>query len=506
MMSPVGGQATPTPREVYSARSASPRPARADVSGGGASRGKVISLVLVGLLAACAAPRATSKDLASGGYGVWRSRGYGWLLTVTPEGMRLHHETAAGCYPDPSSTAELKELFGTQEPGPSADVRDFLSAPGETRYRFDRLATLPADCDVHRAWSALELFDVFRATFAEHYASFPQRDPDWLARMDAQRSRVTPDMDGRALFTLFADALRSLNDAHVELLADDAASGTLTYEARPTGTFAMLEQAALATGRPKREVQREWMRAYRDGILQTVLRGEGHVGANQRVLWGFAAPRVAYLNVLTMGGFVTGTEEAAPTLAQELAALEPVLDEALTAFSTADVLILDVSNNRGGHDAVARALAERFTAQPRRAYTKWATGAKDVPPQTFTLQPTSRPSFHGPVYVVTSDVTVSAGEVLTLALRALPNVVQVGTATRGAFSDMLVKPLPNGWTVHLSNEHYTDMKGQDFEARGLPPQRPLDVFGDDQAPWHAHARAIRALADSLRPPEAKPTP
>nr|WP_277991255.1 S41 family peptidase [Corallococcus macrosporus] len=247
------------------------------------------------------------------------------------------------------------------------------------------------------------------------------------------------------------------------------------------------------------------MRAYRDGILQTVLRGEGHHVANQRVLWGFAAPRVAYLNVLTMGGFVPEAEGQTPTLARELAALEPVLDEALTAFAGAEALILDVSNNRGGHDAVARAIAERFTDQPRRAYTKWATGAKDVPPQVFTLQPTRRPSFHGPVYVVTSDVTVSAGEVLVLALRALPNVVQVGTATRGAFSDMLVKPLPNGWTVHLSNEHYTDMTGQDFEARGLPPQRPLAVF-DGKDLWHAHARAIRALADSLVPPEAKPTP
>ncbi|MHA7632840.1 S41 family peptidase [Corallococcus sp. M7] len=505
MMSPISGQATPTPRGVYSARPASPRPAHSKVSGGGGSWSEAVLLVLAGLLTACATPHAASKGSAADGDGVWRSRGYGWLLTVTPEGLRLHHETAAGCYPDPASPAELTEMFGVQEPGPSADVRDFLSGPGETRYRFDRLPALPASCDTPHVWSALEMFDVFRATFAEHYAAFPQRAPDWLSRLDAQRSRVTPAMDGRALFNLFADALRSLDDAHVELMADDASSETLTYEPHPTGTFQMLELASLAMDRPVREVQREWMRAYRDGILRTVLRGEGHHVANQRVLWGFASPRVAYLNLLTMGGFVAGEEGRTPTLDQELAALEPALDEALTAFAGADAVILDVSNNRGGYDAVARAVAERFTARPVRAYSKWATGAKGVPPQVFTLQPSSRPSFHGPVYVVTSDVTVSAGEVLTLALRALPNVVHVGTATRGAFSDMLVKPLPNGWTVHLSNEHYADARGQDYEARGLPPQRPLEVFkGEDL--WHSHALAIRALADSLVPPEAKPSP
>ncbi|TSC32804.1 S41 family peptidase [Corallococcus sp. Z5C101001] len=454
-------------------------------------------LLLAGLLASCAAPRAVLEDAILEGHGVWRSRGHGWLLTVTPEGMRLHHQTAAGCYPDPASPARLKERFGVQEPGPSEDSRDFLAAPGETRYRFDRVAALPPDCDSPRVWSALELFDVFRATFAEHYAYFPERGPDWLARLDAQRPHVTPGMEGPALFTLFADALRSLNDAHVELLADAASAETLKYEPRATGTFAILEQAAIVTGRPAREVHRDWMRAYRDGILQSVLRGQGNFVANQRVFWGFAAPRVGYLNVLTLGGFAAAAEGNAPTPAQELAALEPVLDEALTAFAEADSVILDVSNNRGGHDVIARAIAERFTDRPRTAYSKWARGAKDVPLQRFILQPSSRPSFHGPVHVVTSDVTVSAGEVLTLAMHALPQVVQVGTPTRGAFSDVLVKPLPNGWTVHLSNEHYTDTGGRNFEAKGLPPQHPLDVFHAGKDLWKAHANAIRALADSL---------
>ncbi|WP_223635816.1 hypothetical protein [Corallococcus sp. EGB] len=53
---------------------------------------------------------------------------------------------------------------------------------------------------------------------------------------------------------------------------------------------------------------------------------------------------------------------------------------------------------------------------------------------------------------------------------------------------LLVKPLPNVWPVRLSNEHYADAWGQDFEARGLPPRRPLDVFGDGKDLWHSHAR------------------
>ncbi|RKH56215.1 S41 family peptidase [Corallococcus llansteffanensis] len=466
-------------------------------------RSRLVPLLLLGLLASCATPRSTlghgpvMKDGAPRpeALGVWRSRGYGWLLTVTPQGLHLHHETAAGCYADPSSSTELLELFGVQEPGPSADSADFLSAPGETRYRFDRVAALPAGCNAPHPWSAPALFDVFQATLTEHYAFFPERAPDWLSRLEAQRSHVKPDTDGRALFTLFAEALQTLGDSHVELLADDASSDSLHYEERATGTFALLERVAHETDRPMQVVQKEWLRAYWVGIVQTVLRGQVHVGANQRVLWGFAAPRVGYLNVLTMGGFVATSDEGALPLAQELAALEPVLDEAMTAFAAADVVIVDVSNNRGGHDGVARAIAERFTDLRRHAYSKWARGAKDVPPQEFFLTPTSRPAFHGPVQLVTSGVTVSAGEVFTLAMRALPQVVHMGTATRGCFSDVLVKPLPNGWTVHLSNEHYTDAKGQDHEAHGVPPERPLELFPEADL-RQGHARAIRALADS----------
>ncbi|RKH31915.1 peptidase [Corallococcus praedator] len=512
MRTPRRGHGTNTRRGVYSAPVVPPRPVRDGMSDPEGSLPAmnlprlrpraVLPLLLVGLLTACATSRPALGPVDASGPEVWRSRGYGWLLTVTPEGLRLHHETAAGCSPDPASSSELKQLFGVQAPGPSEGVRDFFPAPGETRYRFDRIAALPEDCDRHTVWSAPKLFNVFQATFAEHYAYFPERGPEWLARLEAERPRVSPGMEGRALFTLFAEALRTLGDAHVALVADDASSDTLTYEERATGTFALLEQEARRTGRTPKAVQKEWLGAYRDGILQTVLRGQGHHVANQRVFWGFAAPGVGYLNVMTMGGFVAATDGDDATPEQELAALEPVLDEAMAAFAGATAVIVDVSNNRGGHDVVARAIAARFADRPRLAYSKWAKGAKDVPPQEFILTPTSRPAFHGPVHLVTSDITVSAGEVFTLAMRALPQVRHVGTRTRGSFSDVLVKPLPNGWTVHLSNEHYTDPKGEDFEARGAPPQQPLDVFPEADLS-HGHARAMRALADSLEARGAK---
>jgi carboxyl-terminal processing protease len=76
------------------------------------------------------------------------------------------------------------------------------------------------------------------------------------------------------------------------------------------------------------------------------------------------------------------------------------------------------------------------------------------------------------VIALTSPLCVSAGEVLTLALRALPNVTLMGQRTAGMLSDNLVKPLPNGWEASLSNEIYSAHDGLAFEGVGVAPDVP----------------------------------
>ena len=94
-------------------------------------------------------------------------------------------------------------------------------------------------------------------------------------------------------------------------------------------------------------------------------------------------------------------------------------------------------------------------------------------------------------------MTVSAGEAFALYMRALPNVVHVGGTTRGAFSDMIEKPLPNGWTLTLSAEVYRDPQGRSYEVRGLPPQVKREVFPPSDLTG-GHARAVLALMDEIR--------
>jgi carboxyl-terminal processing protease len=423
--------------------------------------------------------------------GVWRSRGYGLLLSVTADGLKLHHETSAGCYPDPGGDDSLLTALTWFEPGAAKDELVLLSDPGETRYFFQRLQALPAACEATVAWTPPRLFDVFAATFTDQYAFFPEYGVDWQARIAANRPRVTEATEARALFGVFSDMLKGLEDAHTGLVAE-VEDEELTFSEGKGPTTKHLEAEALKRGVPARDVKRAWLGAYRDGILQTLLKGAGHQVANQRIFHGRIGD-IGYLNVVTMGGFVEGD---APPLADERRALKAALDEALTSFQGARAVIVDLSNNRGGHDAVARDIAARFAAEPHLAYTKRPRQV-DMAPQAFSVEPSAGPRFTGPVYLVTSDITVSAGEVCTLAMRALPNVTHVGTPTRGAFSDVLVKPLPNGWRMELSNELYLDPAGTLYEARGVPPERPLDVFPESDL-HGGHVKAIQSLVETAR--------
>jgi carboxyl-terminal processing protease len=81
-------------------------------------------------------------------------------------------------------------------------------------------------------------------------------------------------------------------------------------------------------------------------------------------------------------------------------------------------------------------------------------------------------------------------------MRALDNVRHVGEPTRGAFSNVLEKCLPNGWCLSLSNEIYTDHRGEVWEGRGIEPDVPISVFNPSD-PLTGHPEAVRAVIELI---------
>ena len=318
------------------------------------------------------------------------------------------------------------------------------------------------------------------ATFADLYPTFERRRIDWAARTAAAARAVNDKTDGPALFKVLEEMLKGINDPHVELHAKTKKQ-ELQFMPGEGSTLSRMREAFGSSVMD----DKDYAPGYREGIRSTVLKGKGQVKGDQKLFWGRVGD-IGYLNILSMEGLSSRGEEG------DKALIDAAMDEAIAAFEGTSAVIVDVSYNLGGFDGVSREIAGRFAGSPKLAYTKVAKGALDVPPQPFHVEPSKRPRYLGPVVLVTSDVTVSAGEIFTLSMRSLPNVRHVGKTTRGALSDMTEKPLPNGWSVSLPAEIYLDGGGIWYEARGIPPQLEGDVFPADELSA-GHSRRVTYL-------------
>ena len=422
--------------------------------------------------------------------GVWQSRANGWILDVDGDGITRWQDAPGACYradqggANAATMGAIEYRYVTPEADGAQAVFQYL--PGDTPTRFDRLPALPDRCSIDAPASETALFDLFTGIIARHYGFLAERHVDWNALVTAARPLVHDGMGEAALFEVMGGMVEALGDSHTKLIAQidgerRRAQGGLG-ETLPTVRAGMGEGA--------------WLGALVEQLQGEVLDPGSRMLAGGRMIAGtMAQGRIGYIQVFTMGGFVEDYEAGSPEwAAAEIAAFDGAMDEILGDLAGTEALVLDLSNNRGGYDVIARRLAERLTDRSYLAYTVTNTGGGEPVPYVIDVAPA--PRYAGPVYLLTSDVTVSGGELATLALRQNPRVTQAGGTTRGSFSTPLAKPLPNGWYLELSNEAFRAPDGTHYEGRGIAPQWPVEVYPPSN-PVGGHGTALEWLADAI---------
>lgn len=423
--------------------------------------------------------------------GVWYAAAQGWYLQIDGDGIERWQDSAAGCYATPAGGSDRPlmgqleyQLIRLQGDGDSAS---FQYLPGDHNTRFERVAELPGHCGEEDLSGERATFEVFAAIMEAHYAFFEARGVDWAARTRQARPRIRDGMGPAALRDVLADMLEGLGDSHTKLLGEidgqpfriqDGQGQTL-----PAVRSGMGESA--------------WLQALVQQLRSQILDEGGHHVGNERIVWGTIGGDIGYLQLFTMGGFSDAPQHPVDAwAAAELAEFNALLDSILSQFSGLRGVIVDLSNNRGGYDAIARALAARFSDSAFDAYSV-DTDRDARAEHHLRIAPADGPRYTGPVMLLTSDVTVSGGEIATLAFRALGHVTHAGARTRGSFSTPLAKPLPNGWYLELSSESYADHLGVVHEATGIEPSWQLPVYPAED-PVGGHARALIQLAAALR--------
>jgi len=425
--------------------------------------------------------------------GVWRSRANGWILEIGEQGITRWQDTPTGCY-RADQGGDAAGLMGQIEYRLITPTRQgeaiFQYIYDDTPTRFRKMAGLPSRCGQADLTGELAVFETFAAIMQRHYGFFEERGVDWQALVDENRPRISEGMGDAALFEVLGEMIEALGDSHTKLTAQ--IEGERQRAQGGLGTTLPMVRAGIGEG--------AWLGGLVEQLQNEVLDPGSSMVANGRIVQGTMADgQIGYIQVFTMGGFDESAEPGSQAWADaEVAAFDAAFDTILSGFAEAGVraLILDLSNNRGGYDVIARRIGSRITETAYLGYTVTNTGRGGGEPEPYFVDVAPEPRFDGPVFLLTSDVTVSGGELATLALRQNPNVVHVGGTTRGAFSTPLPKPLPNGWYLELSNEAFRAPDGTLYEGRGIAPQWPAEVYPQSD-PVAGHRVVLEWLADEI---------
>jgi len=436
--------------------------------------------------------------------GLWRSAGYGWIFSFDSAGYSRYDVTRShwiaterGSYADFKRAYDGIEMHGAHE-------LSLRQAGDVTRYGFRRLAAQP---DVPRLspgdnGDPLVNFNALWESFDEHYAFFDLHRVNWRDQRFCLRPRVSQAATAGDLFAMLSDLLQPLDDGHVTL----AAPGLFHQRVRNLDLRRAL-QATFATpnGRVTPRSTVDAVAARIEDVLLTpfaATRTPLQRACNDILAWCELQPGVGYLSVLRLFGFADtaaarhsddlphGRAAVGEFLRADISALAATLDRIFDDLRHCRGLIVDLRINGGGFDCAGLAIASRFAKHRCLAYSKRAKdGDRSTADQQICVEPVRDPCTM-PVVVLTSPLCVSAGEVMALAMRALPQVTVVGQSTAGMLSDNLNKLMPNGWELSLSNEIYTSHDGLVFESIGIAPDVHATVMDA--------AQFVPALQASLR--------
>lgn len=401
--------------------------------------------------------------------GIWQSRGYGRILEINDGKFTLYDYTQASLLPDPEMQGETDGdrffingdyFIGTFNNG------SFRLEGGSGDYEFVRIDNLPQVTINSSTDDPVSNFEVFWHTFEEQCSLLGTVNVDWHGVYDEYKSKILESTTDEELFALMGQMIRMLHDPHTFIYAPE------------------LNMSVSSADQPAFErLLTDNIESYKTAILswldQESFNPENNITANGNIAYGIINREYGYLAVNSFVGYSdTGS------IVDEKENFSAFIDQAATFFRSQNVkgVILDLRANSGGYDELALTLGKRFTADPIKVYSKQYRdgGYNDFSDsREFMIVPEGVSLADIPISVLTSGMTVSAAEVAVLIFKALPATEIIGETTRGAFSDILDKTLPNGWTLGLSNERYSSYEGENYEQRGISPDIEILMTQED---------------------------
>jgi hypothetical protein len=275
-------------------------------------------------------------------------------------------------------------------------------------------------------------FEHLWETADEKYSFFEYKGIDWDAVYNEYRPQISNDMTNYELFTVLKNMLNELEDGHVNLTAPfDVSRYTFTFFAPENYNFRLLKDHYIG-----------WDYRITGSLINTTFEREGET-----------------IGYIYYGSFSKTVENAD-------------IDFAIGSMFHAKGIILDMRNNGGGNVNNIYRIGSRLADQKRLIYTsqlKNGTGHDDFgDPAEVYMEFIGSHRFPGKFILLTNRGCYSATSFFALAMKAFPNVMQVGDTTGGGLGSPAGFELPNGWGYRFSVSRTYAPTGENWE-NGVPP-------------------------------------
>lgn len=310
------------------------------------------------------------------------------------------------------------------------------------------VAICAGDREAHR------VLDAYWYTFDRYYGAFTTRLPmgDWRALGEQACAELGDgELSDDALFDVLIGLARNFDDGHTELTAPELNRDEDAWVHAYPFYEQLYELEYLAEAH------------YVDGELAW--------GAQDWIGWGRIG-ELGYISITAMEEYSASGEQD-----DDVAAAAVTMADALAELGDVRGIVVDVRANEGGWDAVSLEIAAWFAGERSLAWSdrrRSGPAHDDFTPWVEAWVDAARPgAFAGPVVLLTSGGTFSAGDTFVLAMQGRANVTIMGEPSSGHFSDQLGGVLPNGWWVVLSGEEYLAADGLDYETKGVPVDVPI---------------------------------
>ena len=301
----------------------------------------------------------------------------------------------------------------------------------------------------------IQIFDDIWTDFRNLYSLFEQRAVNWEQVRDKFLPHISNDMTNMELFKVCSEMLNTLQDPHVSLITPFGQS-KIENSKYSSSDFFNFEK-----------VKKEY------------LIDSGKNTGNERIWYGIINKEKTQKDI----GYIHFTNFSAESFFNESWIKD--IDDIIKYISKTEFLIIDIRDSHGGFGYNMEYIASRFISEPKDylvVRTKNGPGKNDFSaPITMTIRPADT-RYVKPIVLLTNYETVSAGEWFTLALLTQRHVTHAGQPTMGAFSAFVTRTLQNGWRYTMSIQKITDMKGINYENKGISPSPEHTLDNIDDSP------------------------